>query len=306
MNPIEYIGSENAREEIGQLLLKYKSADQIKDSISYKVPQLLYRYSRISQYLIDNLNKNTLTATSPTEFNDLYDSTMHLDTVSLSKKKFIELNEGSKKLGYEEVISKETEEILLNEAKEMDEYSLTYFSKNFRIVCLSSVSNDIKMWSHYSDRNNGVCIAYDFSKSKNNLDKYIYPVLYMKRPIDVTELCEIENKIIQAALISIISKFEDWGYEKEWRLIFYLGDEENRRLEISTAPKPEFIILGNRFFDNLEKARFSNRVEFLLIEKFIDLVKQKEIDLKIVKPQIRSFQLEYVNIDVDEIARKFG
>jgi hypothetical protein len=65
------------------------------------------------------------------------------------------------------------------------------------------------MWSHYSDRNNGICIAYDFSKSINNLDRFIFPVLYMDKPIDVTELCEIDKEIMQAALLSVVSKFED-------------------------------------------------------------------------------------------------
>jgi uncharacterized protein YeeX (DUF496 family) len=84
-------------------------------------------------------------------------------------------------------------------------------------------------------------------------------------------------------------------------LIFYLGDNLNKRLEISTAPQPEFIILGNRFIENIEKTRFSNRSELLLIKKFMDFVKEAEIDLKIVKPQIRSFQLDYEDIEVDEI-----
>lgn len=305
MTDLEYIGSDNARKDIWRLLLKYQCTTQLKDINNFKVPKTLYRYSKISQYLIDNLKNNTFTATSPTEFNDLYDSTMHFDTVSLDKKRFKELNESSKKLGFEEVISKETEEILLKQAKEIDEYSLTYLTRNFSIVCLSSDSDDIKMWGHYSDRNNGVCIAYDFSKSKNGLDRYIFPVLYMNKPIDVTELCEIDKEIMQAALLSVVSKFEDWQHEKEWRLIFYLGDDQNKRLPISTAPKPEFILLGNRFIDNIEKTRFSNRSELLHIKKFIDYVKEAEIDLKIVKPQIRSFQLDYEPIDVDEIIRMF-
>jgi len=304
LTTLEYIGSESARKDIWNLLLRYNCKTQLTDINSFKVPKTLYRYSKISQYLIDNLGNNTFTATSPTEFNDLYDSTMHFDTVSLDKKRFKELNESSKRLDFEEVISKETEEILLKQAKEIDEYSLTYLTKNFRIVCLSSDSSDIKMWSHYSDRNNGICIAYDFSKSINNLDRFIFPVLYMNKPIDVTELCEIDKEIMQAALLSVVSKFEDWKHEKEWRLIFYLGDDQNKRLEISTAPKPEFILLGNRFIENIEKTRFSNRSELLLIKKFIDFVKEAEIELKIVKPQIRSFQLDYEDIGVDEIERE--
>ena len=89
------------------------------------------------------------------------------------------------------------------------------------------------MCSHYSDMNNGICIAYDFTKSENNLYKYIYPINYVHRPIDVTELCEIKNQSMLAALISVISKFEDWKHEKEWRLIFYLPDDQNQRLPIN-------------------------------------------------------------------------
>lgn len=304
MTNLEYIGSETARKDIWNLLLKFKCASQLKDINSFKVPKILYRYSKISQYLINNLKNNTFTATSPTEFNDLYDSTMHFDTVSLDKKRFKEINESSKRLGFEEVITKETEEILLKQSNEIDEYSLTYLTKNFRIACLSSNSNNIKMWSHYSDRNNGVCIAYGFSKSKNNLDKFIYPVLYITKPIDVTELCEVNNQIMEAALLSIISKFEDWQHEKEWRLIFYFPDDQNKRLEISTAPKPEFILLGNRFIENIKKNKFSNRADYLLIEKFINFVKEAEIDLKIVKPQIRSYQLEFEEINVNDILRE--
>ena len=209
MTTLDYIGSKSTRNDIWHLSLKIKCETRLNDINSFKVPKTLYRYSKISQYLIDNLKNNTFTATSPTEFNDLYDSTMHFDTATFEKKRIEELNEGSKNLGFKEVINNEIGEIILREAQKNDEYSLTNLTKNFKIVCLSSDSCDIKMWSHYSDRNNGVCIAYDFSKSENNLDKFIYPVLYLKKPIDVTELCEIENKSMLAALLSILSKFED-------------------------------------------------------------------------------------------------
>ena len=78
-----------------------------------------------------------------------------------------------------------------------------------------------------------------------------------------------------------------------------------KRQEIYTAPKPEFILLGSRFIDNIEKTIFLDNSEYLLIKKFIDYVKEAEIDLKIVNPRIRSFQLDCKPINVDEIIGMF-
>ncbi|MGA8262977.1 MAG: hypothetical protein WB779_00885, partial [Ignavibacteriaceae bacterium] len=93
MTTIDYIGHEDARRDIWQLLSTYKCATQLKDFNEFRVPKLLYRYTKVNKYFIDNLKNNTFTATSPTEFNDLYDSTMHFDTVSFDKRKIKELND---------------------------------------------------------------------------------------------------------------------------------------------------------------------------------------------------------------------
>ncbi len=297
--------SDKARKEIIELYNKYGSTDEVIDINYFEVPTKLFRYSSINEYLIKDLESNSLSATSPTEFNDLYDSTMHLDNVSDYRRRFKELNDGSKKLGMDEVISKEMEAILIKQAQELDEYSLTYLTKDFKIICLSSDSNDIKMWSHYSNKNKGICIAYDFNKSTTSLIKFIYPVVYINKPIDVMELCEVNNQVMLAALISVISKFKDWVHEREWRMVFYLLNDPEKRIDIINIPKPEFIILGSKFIENIEVSKFSNRSEYLLIQKFIKYVEKAGIELKIVKPQIRSFQLEFEEINIKGILREF-
>ena len=297
--------SEKARKEIIELYNEYGSTDEIIDISDFEVPTKLFRYSSINEYLIKDLENNSLSATSPTEFNDLYDSTMHLDNVSDYRRRFKELNDGSKKLGMDEVISKEMETILIKQAEELDEHSLTYLTKDFKIICLSSASDDIKMWSHYSNKNKGISVAYDFNKCTTSLKKFIYPVIYITKPIDVTELCEVKNQLMLAALISVISKFKDWEHEREWRIVFYLLNDPEKRIDIINIPKPEFIILGSKFIENIEVSRFSNRSEYLLLQKFIKYVEKAEIELKIVKPQIRSFQLEFEEINIKDILSEF-
>lgn len=305
LNSIDYLMSEKARKEIIELYNKYGSTDELIDINYFKIPTILFRYSSINEYVIKDLENHSLSATSPTEFNDLYDSTMHFDNVSDYRRRFKELNDGSKKLGMGEVISKEMEVVLEKQAIELDEHSLTYLTKDFKIICLSSNSDDIKMWSHYSNKNKGICVAYDFNKCTTNLKKFIYPIVYINKPIDVTELCEVNNQVMLAALISVISKFKDWEHEREWRIIFYLLNDPEKRIDIINIPRPEFIILGSKFIENIEVSRFANRSEYLLIQKFIKYVEEAEIELKIVKPQIRSFQLEFAEINVKDILREF-
>ncbi|MFZ1289478.1 MAG: DUF2971 domain-containing protein [Melioribacteraceae bacterium] len=302
MNSTDYIKSELARKEILELFSYFENDTQIQKLTDFIIPQTLYKYSSINKYLIDHLKNNSLSASSPTKFNDLYDSTMHFDTASKDIKRHNELNEGSRKLGLKEVISDEMKEILLKRSKEIDEHSLTYLTKDFRIICLSSFERDIKMWSHYSNNNKGICLAYDFTNS--NLSDLIYPIFYITKPIDVTVLCEDDNKIMLAALISVISKFRDWEHENEWRIVFYFFDDGQKRLKIHGIPKPKFILLGNRFIENIQISRFENYNEYLLIEEFLNYVKDEGIILKIIKPQIRSYKLEYENIEINEVLKE--
>ena len=306
MNSIEYIISETAREEILELFASKGYQTKIRSFNDFSIPKILYKYSGVNKYLINNLKNNSLTATTPTEFNDLYDSTMHFDNSSQYRMRFKELNEGSRRFGMKDVISPELEADLLKQAIELDKFGLTYLSKDFSIVCLSSDFNDIKMWSHYANNNKGICLGYDFRKGKYDLEKFIYPVFYIDSPIDVTELCKNDDKIMLSALTSVISKFRDWEHENEWRIILHFLNNKKVRMEIVNIPNPEFIILGNKFIENIEKSRMKDKNEFLVLKEFVEYVKDQNIELRVVKPQIRSFKLVFEKIDVNEILREFS
>jgi len=161
------------------------------------------------------------------------------------------------------------------------------------------------MWSHYGNNNKGICTIYDFSKSINEINNSIYPVIYLDEPIDVTELCEDSNKIQHAVIISIISKSIDWKYEKEHRIIIDFWKSKENRLLIKGIPKPECIFLGKRFIENYREVKRDEKKkeELKYINEFLDYVKLEEINLKIIQPKIRSFQLEDKDISVETIIR---
>lgn len=303
MYTFDYIKSKDARKDIVELFRTQLQSNDFTIE-KFHLPKLLFRYSSLNRHTLKNLQENSLCATIPAEFNDLYDSTMHFNTVLQYQNSINELNKSYQALGYDKVIDSKNRELLLVDAVELDAHKLTYLTEDFRIVCFTTLYKDIRMWSHYGNKNKGLCIGYNLSKSKYEIDNFVYPVIYIDKPIDVTELCEDDNKLPLAILISIISKFSDWKDEKEWRMIFYLMNCKEKRIPIINVPKPECIFLGNKFIDHYTYVKRKNKNESNIIEEFLDYTITANIQLKIAEPQIRSFNLEYRDIDAIEIRKK--
>ena len=87
------------------------------------------------------------------------------------------------------------------------------------MYCLSETNNNIILWSHYADKHQGFCLEFeatdytpDFGLAQQVEYSKEYPVVdFFNTPIDK-----------QIGLV-FLTKFRDWGYEKEWRII----DHEN-------------------------------------------------------------------------------
>lgn len=75
------------------------------------------------------------------------------------------------------------------------------------------------MWAHYARNYNGYCIEYDVTKIKDYMIYNLYPVLYEKEYIDITESLINYNK--NTGLICNLIKAKEWKYEKEWRIVEY-------------------------------------------------------------------------------------
>ncbi|MDQ0415671.1 DUF2971 domain-containing protein [Mesobacillus stamsii] len=306
MHTLDYIISKAAREDLKHLMGSSTSAEQRRLLDVINLPTSLYKYTSINEYSVMNLKNNSITATIPTEFNDLYDSTMHFDTYKQKLEQIRRLNETAGEIGYEEIIDYEAANQLLKGSAEEDIFKSTYLTKAFRITSLSSNNKDIKMWSHYANNNKGICIEYNFRQNFHRLADFIYPVIYMDKPIDVTEMFENDPKIDLAVLSSVVSKFKDWEHEKEWRIVLYIGYHSNeKRIPVQNLPIPSCIYLGNKFIDNYERCKEErseeSEKELLFINEFLQYVKRKSISLKKAKPQMRSYSLEFEDIDINDI-----
>jgi hypothetical protein len=100
-------------------------------------------------------------------------------------------------------------------------------SDTLRITCFSEEYDNILMWSHYANKHDGICIAYDFKKSIE-LQTLALSIRYdNNRPIiseKELKYCKQEPIINRASLTkllidSLLIKSDSWKYENEWRVI---------------------------------------------------------------------------------------
>lgn len=122
----------------------------------------------------------------------------------------------------------------------------TEICKTFGVSCFTERSDNMLMWAHYADKHTGVCVEYNFGKLfSGNQNLLLFPVNYTKRrPIiplekvvdfsegNLTIINEKLNLLLPDIMKSLISKSDIWQYEKEWRLIQNIKDENDRKIRL--------------------------------------------------------------------------
>ena len=236
------------REEWLKEYIKFLYAGDANKAMLLKnvnIPSSLFRYERFADYRILTLSKFQLYLSSPKNFNDVYDtkgiyySQAFLDSI----------------YGRFQATPQDFQDIF---DKLLDDYYL-----HCGIACFSEDRDNYPMWWSYADCHSGYCIEYDFASLKETNPKFLYnmhPVLYLaekfnfdKLLIALTDnLAEDEPLITPEMLLfhNLLGtiKHRSWSYEKEWRYIRTLR-QENTAFPV----KVKAIYLGNRFAkDNIK------------------------------------------------------
>lgn len=156
-------------------------------------PTNLYRYRSCNEQHISAFEKDQILLTSPTLFNDPYDSLLYINRKSLLEtlKDKSAVNIGQKLVSdiefrteQEEIFGKEfianillnqmsDEEYEINRVRSYDFHSrfldslismtLKKLKQTSHIGCFSEVNNSIIMWSHYANNHSGFVLNYDFN-----------------------------------------------------------------------------------------------------------------------------------------------
>jgi hypothetical protein len=85
------------------------------------------------------------------------------------------------------------------------------------VLCLSAKRDNILMWSHYANSHQGFCLEFNAAKEPFASS---HQVQYQRKRCDYDMSAVHEKK---NAVNLLLTKYEDWHYEAEWRIIVDKG-----------------------------------------------------------------------------------
>ncbi|HIF9075994.1 TPA: DUF2971 domain-containing protein [Photobacterium damselae] len=232
----------------------------------------LYKYLPDSEGSLKVLLDGTLKFSSYDEFNDPFDCIVDYDVKSSIEyiKSRPELFKAAgdqnnlspaKRLQMKNVMLKAIEKSLISGKLNND------ISSKWGICCLSSICDNILMWSHYADNHRGFIVEFSTEQQKqgmvNNPEYYLasWPIKYSKemphRSLSTRDFDGVQEQFLTKSL--------DWEYENEYRCINHIKGAGVYKFDTSMITA---VVVGVKMSE--ERA--------LEIEKIVD-----ELSLKIGK-----------------------
>ena len=192
-------------------------------------PDVLYKYYAFNEYTEKIFTFNEIYFSSPNEFNDPFDSKLHLNydgtlkerkryLCKLYQKKYPKLSKEEILTDVEmEIIAKGRVEIVLKEAIEKARELLR---KKLGICCFTEIKDNILMWAHYAKQHTGFCLEFDVNNNFFRPSTQAIKIEYSEfRPeLNVLQLDSYPKRKLGEALLI---KANNWQYEQEWRSVDY-------------------------------------------------------------------------------------
>lgn len=200
------------------------------------MPEILYKYRCVNDNSISMLSNNQIYFSSPLDFNDPFDC--------LAKEnRFDNFDESSvedfAKFFYNvqpEDFSTDKNQQLILELKNHPDIqkinkennsNLMNFIQKLGVLSLSERNDSILMWSHYADNHKGFCIGLkgNLGFDHDKLIKVKYEKVRYRRVFsEWLELQLDKEKFLDKAEEELVcTKYDDWNYEKEWRIVSSAG-----------------------------------------------------------------------------------
>lgn len=274
---------------------------------------LLSRYTKLSEYAIDDIINGQVTITNIGEFNDIFDGAIHAfhskeEMDSLAEQECNEVTSILESCGvflpskyHEESVKHK--KFVFEQQRRGDFHSLDYLGAF--VCCFSAKSNSTLMWSHYAGYNTGMCVTYDFNQwtDDEDLRYFVLPVAYTDKPIIIPDknqkTDECEHPIIANILCTALCKAKIWQYENEWRLIFLNPLESNRRMSLTLKTKPISVCFGYHFMKTFFCSENKKNIENF--NKLLLYLIDNDIQTSIITPEIGGYKLISKNIEAEKL-----
>ncbi|QXI10581.1 DUF2971 domain-containing protein [Pseudomonas zeae] len=216
-----------------------------------------YKYRAINQYSLETLQNNTVYFSPYTDFNDPFEfSTPFPNLPIMYSRASTELDilhkKGILKTPIYLHLKNICEDIIKDGDPKLDSihYKIREKLKTVGIYSLSSVNDEILMWSHYADNHKGFCIGFDTLHKNTTPQTKSFPVNYRNTFSDLNDpdivikfytdifskyrhlpprawqaksdkLATILKKEddLRGGISVLTDKYHKWSYEQEFRLV---------------------------------------------------------------------------------------
>lgn len=243
-----------------------------------KIPDSLFKYTS-TKFLEDKILYDKIYLPKLEELNDPIEGYIAFNEPKLQETVIgmIKENSDSEKWS-DELLDRVYNHVIYEE--NFFEIKSKEFTDFYSVICLTEKNRNYPMWAHYADDYNGICIEYDLKDSKrDDLIWMCYPIRYVDEPDKINS----ESKyLVQDDVIyheHLLKKPTDWKYEKEWRIIICLKEnndfrDENVKYQLKFI-KPKSIYMGFKIGEDDEK-----RITEICESRNINLYKGKFIGRK--------------------------
>lgn len=177
------------RKEFWNQLIKLDGKNRVDDFQRLKThinyPKHLYRYRPISNYALDNLRTNTLYFSRADQFDDPFDTYIHVETKLVEEavrhfKESANIQSVVEKMS-EQIYKDSGMQIISPQLKQLDVDNIMQvfdsvskdtrkvIQKSIRAACFSEDGCNKALWLKYGQNHYGFCLIYDINKQENYL-----------------------------------------------------------------------------------------------------------------------------------------
>ncbi len=181
-----------------------------------KIPRRLYKYQCINKDNLDGLRNHALWFSSPENFNDPFDCNVSC-FLGRNRRDFEDRLETffKRDSAIVSLFGKSTARWRIKNQILMDIFRLFYYRRTF-ICSLSETCDNVLMWSHYANKNAGMCLVFNSHKAGLVRDNVVPVQYYDRYPSDLVDARRIDDLGMLTKQL-LASKSSDWSYEREWR-----------------------------------------------------------------------------------------
>lgn len=242
--------------------------------------KIYYKYSKY--FGVKSLENLTLRLSSPSTLNDPFEGMLNENVkerlLNIAKPEDLGMH------GYEHFFDK-------NMINQFIKNKIQNLINRYGVVSLSETPINLLMWAHYANEHQGICIGFkpDLFDSLNKKEKSLYGIESYHpqkvnydsiRPQNIEDEPESASEIREQARNQLLTKSNDWMYEKEHRCIIPLswadqykkiGDNPDIRTEMEFVEQDMLTEVDDYTFEgkgiNILSAIFNEEKESVFLKK---------------------------------------